>query len=62
MEAEFELKLTKKELIGLYTILKPMELHCEKIAGNVLLRIEKQLYGVLSIDEMENIQKMFTTL
>jgi hypothetical protein len=60
METEFVLKLTKKELISLYTILKPMEIHLEETAFNVLIHIEKELYRVLTIDEMENIQNMFT--
>jgi hypothetical protein len=51
--------LTEKELIGLYMTLKMKEQTLDDTMARVLLRIEKILYGRLTVEDMENIEKAY---
>lgn len=48
-----------KELIGLYLLLKSEENHLDKMMSRLLNRIEDDLFERLSIDEFENLEKLY---
>ncbi|MBN1697819.1 MAG: hypothetical protein JW881_09930 [Spirochaetales bacterium] len=57
MEEKFVLGLSKKELIDLYLALKQDELRLGESVAAILMRLEKELYSLLTIDELEKIQR-----
>ncbi len=53
---QVQLALTKKELYGLYLILKKQELKLEDTMYGFLIKLEKLLYATMTIEEMEDLK------
>lgn len=52
-----ELKLSEREIIQLYTFLKPKELEINNILLGTLKKIETVLYGKFTIEEIEKLKE-----
>lgn len=58
---QIQLSLTKKELYGLYFILKRQELRLEDTMYGFLIKLEKLLYATMTIEEMESLKGQYET-
>jgi len=56
-----KLTLSKKEIIALYIILKSKQGDYKQPIISVLKKIEKHIYSILTIEEMENIEQLYNT-
>lgn len=52
-------RLTGREAVGIYLLLKKRESELDDTLTQLLLRIEKALYGELSIEEFERLEELY---
>jgi len=50
---------TEAEVMGLYMILKDRESELDYTISKLLNRLERHLYGTLTIEELENIEQAY---
>lgn len=52
-------QLSGREAVGIYLFLKKRESELDSALTQLMLRIEKALYGELSIDEFERLDELY---
>lgn len=56
------LKLSHRELLGLYIILTKHEAELDEIQEAILQNVSRYVYGRLSIEELESIERYYAAL
>jgi len=51
--------LSGREIVGVYLFLKAREEELDEILTNLMMRVEKNLYSRLSIDEFERLSDLY---
>ncbi|NCN04126.1 MAG: hypothetical protein GW949_00680 [Spirochaetales bacterium] len=58
-ERVLSLTVTPRQLIGLFLVLKSQELELDSLQSEVYAKIERELYGYLSIEDLENLETRY---
>lgn len=58
----FELKLTRKQLIGLYRVLVESENVLDSSQQEVYKQVSQDVYSVLSVEELEDVDSYYSAL
>ena len=59
MQAQAQIVLSAKEIMGLYMLLKKQEMVLDATMCAALGKIEKILYAQLTVEEIESIQSLY---
>ncbi|RPJ07050.1 MAG: hypothetical protein EHM28_08515 [Spirochaetaceae bacterium] len=62
MENKFTLDLSRKEIIGLFLVLKKNAQTHDTVQARLIGQIERMLYDVMTIEEMETLEAVYKNM